>query len=155
MPRRRTFPFAGVTFIQTSRSPTRRRESTKTVIHEAKSEELERGIGAWTDIPYRSGHAPKRPARAAFQNRIVATRRGQLSLSLSLSLSLAIPRERVWWSESSKMMMIMMMRKFMLDECVGGCRCRLRIDIFDHTHQWPIQGKAKKCKRAPLTEHSW
>ena len=57
-----------------------------------------------------------------------------LSLSLFLSLSLSIPRERVWWSESSKMIMIMTMSKFMLDECVGGCRGRLLIDIFDHTH---------------------
>ena len=55
-------------------------------------------------------------------------------LAFSLSLSLAIPRERVWWSESSKMMMIMMMSKFMLDECAGGCKGRLLIDIFDHTH---------------------
>ena len=50
------------------------------------------------------------------------------------SLSLAIPRERVWWSESSKMMMIMRMKRFMFDECVGGCRGRVLIDIFDHTH---------------------
>ena len=33
-------------------------------------------IGAWTDIPYRSGHVPKRPARPAPQNRIVAIHRG-------------------------------------------------------------------------------
>ena len=32
------------------------------------------------------------------------------------------------------MMMIMMMSKFMLDECAGGCKGRLLIDIFDHTH---------------------
>ena len=32
------------------------------------------------------------------------------------------------------MMMIMMMKMFMFDECVGGCRGRLLIDIFDHTH---------------------
>ncbi len=55
-------------------------------------------------------------------------------LFTNLSFSLAIPRERVWWSESSKMMMIMMMSKFMLDECAGGCKGRLLIDIFDHTH---------------------
>ena len=35
-----------------------------------------RRIGAWTDIPYRSGHAPTRPAHQAPQNRTVATRRG-------------------------------------------------------------------------------
>ena len=54
-------------------------------------------------------------------------------MTLSLSLFLAIPRERVWWSESSKMMMIMIMSTFMLDECAGGCKGRLLIDIFDHT----------------------
>ena len=31
-------------------------------------------------------------------------------------------------------MMIMMMSKFMLDECAGGCKGRLLIAIFDHTH---------------------
>ena len=41
-----------------------------------KSNELESRIGAWTDIPYRCGHAPKRPVCQAPQNRIVATRRG-------------------------------------------------------------------------------
>ena len=60
----------------TSRSLTRGRESTGTVINEVKSNELESRIGAWTDIPYRSGHAPKHPARQAPRNRIVATRRG-------------------------------------------------------------------------------
>ena len=33
------------------------------------------------------------------------------------------------------MMMIMMMSKFMLDECAGGCKGRLLIDIFDHTRR--------------------
>ena len=32
------------------------------------------------------------------------------------------------------MMMILMMSKFMLDECAGGCKGRLLIDIFHHTH---------------------
>ena len=32
------------------------------------------------------------------------------------------------------MMMITMTSKFMLDECAGGCKGRLLIDIFDHTH---------------------
>ena len=31
------------------------------------------------------------------------------------------------------MMMIMMVSKFMLDECAGGCKGRLLIDIFEHT----------------------
>ena len=48
----------------------------ETVIDEVKSNELESRIGAWTDIPSRSGHAPKRPARQAPENRIVATRCG-------------------------------------------------------------------------------
>ena len=59
-----------------SRSLTRGRESTYTVINEVKSNELESRIGAWTDILYRSGHVPKRPARQAPQKRIVPTRRG-------------------------------------------------------------------------------
>ena len=32
------------------------------------------------------------------------------------------------------MMMIMRMKRFMFDECVGGCIGQLLIDIFDHTH---------------------
>ena len=46
------------------------------VLHEVKSNELESRIGAWTDIPYRNGHAPKRLVRHAPQNGLVATRRG-------------------------------------------------------------------------------
>ena len=66
-----------VKFYATSRSLTRGRESTlETVINEVKSNELESRIGAWTDIPYRCRHAPKRPVRQTPQNRIVATRRG-------------------------------------------------------------------------------
>ena len=60
----------------TSRSLTRGRESTETVINEVKSNELESQIGAWTDFSSLSGHAPKRLARQAPENRIVATRRG-------------------------------------------------------------------------------
>ena len=32
------------------------------------------------------------------------------------------------------MMMIIRMKRFIFDECVGGCKGRLLIDIFDHTH---------------------
>ena len=60
----------------TSRSLTRGRKSTLTVINEVKSSELDSRIGASTNILYRSGRAPKRPARQAPDNRIVATRRG-------------------------------------------------------------------------------
>ena len=64
--------------ITTSRSLTRGHESTKTVINEVKSNELESRIGAWTDVPKWSPKwsCPKRPARQAHENRIVATRRG-------------------------------------------------------------------------------
>ena len=69
-------PYVYFIFDKTSRALTRDRESTQTVINEVKSNELESRIGAWTDIPYRSGHAPKSPARQAPDNRIVATRLG-------------------------------------------------------------------------------
>ena len=86
MPRRRTSPFAGVIFIQTSRSLTRGRESTKTVINEAKSDEIERRIGAWTDIPYRSGHAPETSgARGALAQNSGDSSRTTLSTSVANS----------------------------------------------------------------------